>query len=277
MRKVFSYLGRAALVLVAALVATTIVAPLATAHVVAHAAPDLSTAANWLANVALGLGGGAVAGAKLAMFGPLLHLKGKSYDQLQRDATANASEPEYFPMTWFDSTTYTSAAALNSVPLFATTNNALTVSNMQLAGQFPAGEYFDLGEIHVDVLLRPTMQTTPAAATALPGWADDVTQMLYSSGSTLLFSYRNKPYGPWPLAAFRPYFGLNLAAAGAFAATTAVSYGQIDSVGVQFENTLTIGPVTKFGFQLSIPAVTISQATVSVRVTMRGIHYRAVV
>lgn len=266
-------LGRCLAVCAAALLTVSVMYPELSATVVAHATPSVSPLYNWFASHALGLGGG----VSLAMYGPLLHLKPKSYEQLGIDAKPNSSQPEYFPMTWFDSQTFTSASTVGAVPFFSVTNNDPSLSNMQLAGQFPGGEYFDIGEFHVDVLERVTAETAGAADTAAVGALDDLYQLLMSSRSLLTFSYRNKPYGPWPLAQHRPLGFVRANVAGAFLAATAVQFGGWDAVGNVYEKSLTIAPTTKFGVVIGFPAaLTLSQASAIIRVSMRGVHYRTV-
>lgn len=275
MRTLFRNTLRAVGVLAALLVSSAVLFPELSASVVAHATPSISPFFNACLAHVCGVGKGGVSLA--LMYGPLLRLKGKSYEQLQIDATPNSKQPEFFPMTWFDSATFTSASTVGNVPFFSVPNNDPSLSNMQLAGQFPAGEYFDVGEFHVDVLERVTAETAGAADTAAVGALDDLYQLLMSSRAMLTFSYRNKPYGPWPLAQHRPLGQLRASIAGAFVAATAVQFGGWDAIGNIYEKSLTIAPTTKFGVGIAFPAaLTLSQASAIIRVSIRGVHYRTV-
>lgn len=220
------------------------------------------------------------AGLAVAMFGPLLGMKPKTFAQLAAGNRPNADEPEFYPMTWYDTQLFTPATSLGAVPYFSVTNADPSLSNMQLAGQFPADEYFDLGELHVDIIGRVAAQTAGAAASAAVGFMDDVMQLMYTSRATITLTNRNKPYGQVPLAQCRPLGGLETAAtAGLFAAATSVQFGKWDATGWIFEKQITLGPSAKFGVTIHWPgaAMTLSIATYQIRVALRGVHYRLVV
>lgn len=273
MQKALSYIGNILAAVLTVLVLATVLAPLATAHVVAHATPAVSIYYNALAALVHGTG----TGPALAIFAPMIGLKGKTYAQLIQDNTANSNQPEFFPMEWFDTATFTSASTSGNVNFFSNTNNDLSLSNMQLAGQFANNEYFDLGEIHVDVLERTTAETAGAADTAAVGAMDDLYQLMHSSRALITLNYRNKPYGPYPLSTCRPLGLPQVVTNGTFAAATAVQFGGWNATGLVFEKTLTIGPGSKFGITIFYPAtLTLSQATCQLRVTLRGQHNRTV-
>lgn len=275
MRRNAKYLTTLAVILTLA----SLVAPIATASVVAHATPSISPFANALASLSGLIAASAKVGAvKFAMFGPLLGIKPIDYSVLKSDSAPSSSkEPEAFPAAWFDSQTFTSASTSGNVSFFAATNSDKTLSNMQLAGQFPADEYFKLGEVHVDLLQRPFVETVPAATNALTGQDDDAAQLMRFSRATIQLTYRNKPYGPYPLSMCRPTGQGRSAALAVGAAATAASSTFWDAVGLIFEKQLTFGPTSNFGVTIFWPGqLTITQTTV-VRVTLRGIHYRPVV
>jgi hypothetical protein len=223
--------------------------------------------------------GGVVGGVAMAgMFGPLLGLKPKSYERLAADV--KAISPEYFPMTWFDSQTYTGGTTVGVQNFFSQTNADVTLSNMQLAGQFPADEYFDVGEVHVDLIARVTAETAGAADSAAVGALDDLMQLMLTGRSLITLINRNKNYGPVPLSQCRPTGAIESGSvAGAFAAATTVQFpGKWDGCGWMFEKTLTLGPTSKFGVAIQWPAVavTLSNTSVITRVSLRGVHYRLV-
>lgn len=246
-------------------------------NTVAHATPSISLYYNAVMTHALA----AIttgAGAKLAMFGPLVGLKPVFYSDLKKDANPkDANQPEVYPGYWFDTQLFTSASTSGNVGFFAATNNDKTISNMLLAGQFPADEYFKLGEIHVDLLGRLRQVATTGAASNAVGVADDINQIMLNSRATLLLSYRNKPYGAFPLSTCRPTGGMRAAIAGAFDATTDVQIAQWEAVGLIFEKQLTFAPTSNFGITIFFPSTLTLTQNYNIRVTIRGAHFRPVV
>lgn len=266
----------AVLGLCAMLALASLVAPVATATVLAHATPSISPFASWLATHALGLGGGAATGAKLAMWGPLLNLKALRYEQLvQQSGPIAAGQPECYPGFWFDTQTFTSAAA-NTIGFFAAINSDKTISNMNLAGQFPSNEFFKLAEIHVDLLIRPLVETAPAATNPVTGQADDEIQIRLTSKANVTFTYRNKPYGPYPIGLARPIGAARVAIGFTGAATTAAAYALWDAVGLLFEKQIIIAPTSSFAITVANSVAVTLIANASMRVGMRGPHYRTV-
>lgn len=268
MKRILLWTGTAIAAVLSILVTASAMAPDLTANIIAHATPSLSPAYSWFASHAVGAGGG----MSLAMFGPLLGLKAKNYDELA--AASKGGSPEYFPDVLFDQATITSGTAAGVVNFFNATN---ANSNMKLAGQLETGDYFELGEIHVDVIERTTAETAGAADSAAVGTIDDLYQIMHSSQAIIAFNFRAKSYGTVPLSICRPLGFPRVAVAGAFAAATSTQFGGWDGVGLVYEKTITIPPASKFGVTITFPAaLTLSQATLVLRVGLRGVHYRQV-
>lgn len=200
-------------------------------------------------------------------------------DQLQEAATPTGGSgmSEAVPAVQYDTLTYASAAT-TQLRFFATTKNTRQLSNMELAGQFPAPQYFELYYVGLDVL-------TPPQAGALSA-SLDVWGILFGSGAaaqggpTLTFSIASKEQFQIPLSYAHGSGGnvgfgwseaANAAAGGAEWANNSIPDG-----GFPVGGSIMIPPTQGFSVVLDWPAAVALSADRALRINLVGTLHRRI-
>ena len=188
-----------------------------------------------------------------------------------------ASQPEVIPHVLYD----TQALANNGVgPLvfFQNTNNDLTLSNMESAGQLPDPQYFEVFYIACDILQVPTataLASEPNQALA------NVENILKTNRATVEFVMANKSYGRIPLTVCHATGGATFSGYGYGTAANGTSSGVVNngipgSGGMPYNGALVIPPKNAFKLILSVAAAVTLSATVNIRMSLVGNWYRRV-
>lgn len=195
-------------------------------------------------------------------------VKPKSLAQLRLQSNPQAVEggqSEALRWTLYDTQTYVSTAT-RQLRYFQTTNQDLSLSNMEAPASLPNPQYFEIFYFGADVLL-------PAAVTA---W-EDMIALILTGRPTFTFSISNKTYGPFPLSYFHASGGVTgfgyttVAATG----TEYANNGTFDG-GYCVDGAITIPPVTNFSVTLDWPAALTLAADTLIRVNMDGVLHRKV-
>lgn len=126
-----------------------------------------------------------------------------SYAELDRDSRpGNATQPETIPWVWYDSQDF--ASLWTNVAFFASTSNDATISNISVANQFSAEQYFRLFAVTLDWLISATTQASSGAATIV----DDLLQIQNGSRAIFNLSIMQKIYCQVPIHALHSSGGV---------------------------------------------------------------------
>jgi len=238
-------------------------------HFVAAALAVLAGA--WLAETLL-----PGAGVLLAVSFPVIARSGIDLQEMA-NPPAGKGVSEAVPWMFYDTETYTDNVT-TTLNFFRTTKTGIGASNMRLAGQLPAPEYFEVYFVGLDVL------APPAAAAATPVEWNDVWQILFGSGAagtggpTWNFIMSGKEYGPFPLSTLHGTGGLH-GSGGGVAAGPLGGLHQTNSVpdgGFCVAGAIMIPPTVGFVINVVWPVAVNISANRDLRINMLGTLHRRV-
>jgi hypothetical protein len=212
----------------------------------------------------------------------LIEVVGRDYTELAGYGVPPAGQPEFFPMCWFDTLTFTQGAGGSgpgNLNFFQNVSGAAgadpTLTNMQAAGQMPAGEYFWQQYLTADVLEGPS---DSAVAGSILGPIDDIQRLILVTHPTISYRMKNKSYGPYPFSACHGTGGAVGFGWGTDAATHVNQHalnGVIDG-GLPTKGFPIIPPNTPFGWSTFHSAAVTLTVSPNIRLAMWGCHYRPV-
>jgi hypothetical protein len=206
------------------------------------------------------------------MFGtPPLRLISKPIEALIAQSRPASGLPEVTPWYFFHRRTYTSGTTIR-LNFFDQTETDPGLSNMELAGQLPTPQFFEIYSFHFDVL---TQVTTSAG---IAGAIQDNLLLRRSGRGRWKFTLAGKDYGEFPLTGIGPIGNATgfLSLAGAASATD-IQYAGWAALFAAQDPILTIPPTT--GFKATVQWQTAQTLTgdVVVEFGMWGVLHRKVV
>lgn len=187
----------------------------------------------------------------------------------------SGASPEAIWHLAYDQKTYTdnSTTTLN---FFDSTNVGNSfLSNMELAGQFPAPQVFDIHGIFCDAWTASPVSTSATTV----GNLNDLALLMYVGTPVWTLTLQQKKYGPYPLAALHGLGGPtgSVFAAGTAGAVADLQYSRNDpSPGWNYNGSITIPAQTAFQFNVSWAAAQDLTADWKIRIAMTGKLSRAV-
>lgn len=190
----------------------------------------------------------------------------------QKAIPPSGRSPEAIWHLIYDTKVYTDNAT-TSLNFFDSANvGTLDLSNMELPGQFPAPQVFDIHGIFCDLWTAAGVSTNAATA----GNVNDIMLLLFVGRPRWLLTIQQKNYGPYPLRALH---GLN-APVGLLSQTVAtVSQQQATndrSPGWNYNGSITVPANTAFQFNVTWAAAQDLTADWRVQISMTGKLSRAV-
>lgn len=172
----------------------------------------------------------------------------------------------------YDTKTYTDNAT-TSLNFFDSTNvGTLDLSNMEIAGQFPAPQVFDIHGVFVDMWTAAPVSTSATNT----GNINDIYLLLFVGRPRWLLTIQQKNYGPYPLASLH---GLGAPKVFGFSSdgTEILQAASNDNCpGWNYNGSITIPPQTAFQFNITWAAAQDLTADWRIRVAMTGKLSRAV-
>jgi hypothetical protein len=203
----------------------------------------------------------------------------QSYGQLARESVPNSGyEPEVVPWWFYDTRTYVDATTTR-LPFFATAQNDPSLSNLELSGQLPINNYFEIHGIFVDFI--DDASGNPFVTTAAGGVAgalNDQGRLSLNGQGTYRLNLNNKTYGPFPLSTLRGTGSPVGFGWGTFTAEESLQYasnGNPDSTAF-WGGAVMIKPLTQFNIVLEWGTAIDLVNDYLVRVTMQGVLSRPV-
>lgn len=186
------------------------------------------------------------------------NLTGAAINAMFTAGSVNRPGAEYIRASLYDSATYTASTGHTQLNFFqlpiGQSGKTLDDTNMQSAGQLPAGQKFLVKAIKISFLPGVTVDTFTAVNAALPRQGDDV--YTFSRAGWLKFFIGSKSYvEEGPLGRFPSDCGIDLATAQATnSATTGVSkseYARLAGRVYLIEPGITLIPNQNFSVSLN--------------------------
>lgn len=197
----------------------------------------------------------------------------KTYRQLAAQSAPNGAKVEAYRATVYDTQTYVDNTTVG-LTYFQAVQADPSLGNIPAQAQFAQGEYFEVIELHCDFLINPST----LAGHSVVGAYDDAVRTLYTGLPWVLFTMKNKQYGPWPLAQARPLgspwgFGY-----GTLTAEASIQFANAGpwNTGIVLDKDITIPQLQSFKWAITWPAAVNIQADVKIRLAMRGVWHRPV-
>lgn len=191
----------------------------------------------------------------------------------QKAIPPSGRSPEAIWHLAYDTKTFTSASTI-SLSFFDSVNiGTLDLSNMEVGGQFPAPQVFDIFGLFCD-LWAPAAGVSTNAATS--GNLNDIMLLIFVGRPRWLLTIQQKNYGPYPLAALH---GLNAPVGNLSQTVATVSQQQAAndrSPGWNYNGSITIPAQTAFQFVVVWAATQTLTANWLIRIAMTGKLSRAV-
>lgn len=198
-------------------------------------------------------------------------------DQLQRLAHPQQGDLETFPDIKYDRQTFPAAGGVAKLA-FYTAVAGQNITNMELAGSFPAPNWFQPFFFCVTPMAAgPSNITGPASGTNATGIQNDWDLLTKTQGAVLNFAVSRKSYGPWPLLALHGLGGAMGFLAGAGLAGTGqqqVQNGPADG-GFGPQGEIVIPPNVGFTVSIDLTAAQALSVATLVEVAIIGRTYRA--
>lgn len=191
----------------------------------------------------------------------------------QKAIPPSGRSPEAIWHLAYDTKTFTSAST-TSLSFFDAVNvGTLDLSNMEVGGQFPAPQVFDIHGIFCD-LWAPAAGVSTSAATT--GNLNDIMLLLFVGRPRWTLTIQQKNYGPYPLLALHG-LGSPVAQLSQTVATVSQQQATNDrSPGWNYNGSITIPAQTAFQFTVVWQAAQTLTANWLVRIGMTGKLSRAV-
>jgi hypothetical protein len=198
----------------------------------------------------------------------------KLYAQLAALVTPErADQPEALPYVLYDTQQYVSGTTTR-LTFFAGTNADTTMSNIESAGGIPAGQFFEVHKVFVDVLNRPSVN---AAATGL-GQLDDLALLFNIGRAALTFTTAAKTLGPIPGTFFCQSGGIEGSISSNIAAPAVVEAGTRQHTGgFPVNGHIVLPPQQRFTWTMDFAAAqTLAGGNTNIRLAMLGVLHRPV-
>lgn len=185
----------------------------------------------------------------------------------------SGSDPEVIWHQVFDTQTYLAAGA-NQLVFFNSVNNDKTLNNMELAGQFPNPQTFQIYNVCLDLLPLSGVST---AAGGVAGNLDDMARILMVARPTWTLTLQNKQYGGYSLTALRGTGGPTGFGWGTFTAEESLQFAKNDpSMGWNYQGQIIIPAQASFNITVNFPSLVTITADTKLRLSMFGVLNRAV-
>lgn len=188
----------------------------------------------------------------------------------------SAGDAETVPWILYDTQTYTDNTTVN-LSFFGAAQANQDLSNIGV-GNLPASTYFRPYQLVVDYIPAGFVST---AAGGVVGNIDDIGLLHVVGRGRVSMLYNNKPYGPFPLQAFRGSGGVQSTGWGTFTAEESLQVGQnipTDQApgGFGLFGGVTFKPNSSWGVTITWPAAVNLTADVRIRVGLVGLLSRGV-
>lgn len=201
------------------------------------------------------------------------NLRARSFAaEAQKAIPPSGRSPEAIWHVAYDTKVYTDNAT-TTLNFFDSANvGVLDLSNMELPGQFPAPQIFDIHGIMCDLWTAVGVST---GATTV-GNANDIYLLLFTGRPRWILTVQQKNYGPYPLSTLHAT-GVPVTFISSTVATVSQQIASNDrSPGWNYNGSITIPPQTAFQFNITWQAVQDLTADWRVRIAMSGKLSRAV-
>lgn len=184
----------------------------------------------------------------------------------------SGTSPEAIWHLIYDTKVYTDNSTV-SLNFFDSANvGTLDLSNMEIAGQFPAPQIFDIYGIFCDLWTAAGVSTNAATA----GNVNDIYLLMFTGRPRWLLTIQQKNYGPYPLPSLHA-LGAPRAFLSQTVATVSQQFASNDNCpGWNYNGSITIPPQTAFQFNITWAAAQDLTADWRVRIAMTGKLSRAV-
>lgn len=194
--------------------------------------------------------------------------------EAQKAIPPSGRSPEAIWHLVYDTKTYTDNST-TSLNFFDSTNvGTLDLSNMEIAGQFPAPQIFNIHGIFFDLWTAAPVST---AAGGVTGNVNDVYLLIFVGRPRWLLTIQQKNYGPYPLASLHGLGAPIGFGYGTFTAEESLQFASNDRTpGWNYNGSITIPPQTAFQFNITWAAAQDVTADYRMRVSMSGKLSRAV-
>lgn len=201
------------------------------------------------------------------------NLRARSFAaEAQKAIPPSGRSPEAIWHVAYDTKVYTDNTTV-SLNFFDSANvGVLDLSNMELPGQFPAPQIFDIHGVMCDLWTAAGVST---GATTV-GNANDIYLLMFTGRPRWLLTLQQKTYGPYPLTTLHGT-GAPIVNVSSTVATVSQQTASNDrSPGWNYNGSITIPPQTAFQFNVTWIAAQDLTADWRIRIAMSGKLSRAV-
>jgi hypothetical protein len=180
--------------------------------------------------------------------------------------------PEAIWHVAYDTKVYTDNTTV-SLNFFDSANvGVLDLSNMELPGQFPAPQIFDIHGIMCDLWTAAGVSTSATNT----GNANDIMLLLFTGRPRWLLTLQQKTYGPYPLTTLHGTGSPQVFIGSSDGAEILQQATTDRSPGWNYNGSITIPPQTAFQFNVTWTAAQDLTADWRIRIAMSGKLSRAV-
>jgi hypothetical protein len=183
-------------------------------------------------------------------------------------------DPEAIWHVAYDTKLFTSAATV-ALSFFDNTNiGNRFLTNMEVGGQFPAPQVYDLHGVYCDLWAAVAGVSTSASNV---GNANDIMLLLYVGTPVWTFTLQQKKYGPYPLITLHGLGGPSVFFASAIATPGSLQFARnVVDPGWGYNGSITIPAQTSFQFTVEWAAAQTLTANWNLRISFSGKLSRAV-
>lgn len=190
----------------------------------------------------------------------------------QKAIPPSGRSPEAIWHMIYDTKTYTDNTTV-SLNFFDSTNvGTLDLSNMELPGQFPAPQVFNIHGIFCDLWTAAGVSTSATVT----GNINDIMLLLFVGRPRWLLTLQQKGYGPYPLRALHGTGAPQVFGFSSDGAEIAQQAASDRSPGWNYNGSITIPSNTAFQFNVTWAAVQDLTADWRIQISMTGKLSRAV-
>jgi hypothetical protein len=190
----------------------------------------------------------------------------------QKAIPPSGRSPEAIWHVIYDTKVYTDNSTV-SLNFFDSTNvGTLDLSNMEVAGQFPAPQVFDIHGIFCDAWTAAGVSTSATNT----GNINDLMLLLFVGRPRWVLTIQQKNYGPYPLATLHGLGGPNAFGFSSDGAEILQVVTMDRSPGWNYNGSITIPAQTAFQFNITWAAAQDLTADWRIRIAMSGKLSRAV-
>jgi hypothetical protein len=190
----------------------------------------------------------------------------------QKAIPPSGRSPEAIWHLIYDTKVYTDNATTTLNFFDAVNVGTLDLSNMEVAGQFPAPQVFDIHGIFADLWTAAGVSTSATTV----GNLNDIMLLLFVGRPRWLLTIQQKNYGPYPLISLHG-LGSPVATLSQTVATVTQQQATNDRTpGWNYNGSITIPAQTAFQFNVTWAAAQDLTADWRIRISMTGKLSRAV-